>query len=131
MVLLTILFLTSPHLSYSQGNPVVASSEVNSCIGQITISVTSGQSPYTYQWLNSSGNDIGQQGRQISNLTPDTYTVIVTDANDSTTTEDYPVTDPPDLIGDITVTNVVCKNGRDGRVKILMANGNPDYEWEL
>ena len=115
----------------AQDTPVIASSEVNSCIGQITISVTSGTTPYTYRWENGAGDDIGQTGRQISNLAPDNYTVIVTDAIGKTTTETYPITDPPDLLGDITIKDVLCKNDRSGSVNIEMTNGNPDYEWVL
>lgn len=125
------LLLLSPDALLAQGSPVIASNKVNSCVGEITISVTSGTSPYTYRWEDGSGNDIGQNTRQISNLSPDDYTVIVTDASGRTTTETYTITDPPDLLGNLIVTDVLCKGDRTGSVEIEMTNGNPDYEWEL
>lgn len=45
--------------------------------GEITINAYAGQSPYTYQWDANAGN---QTSQTISNLSPGTYCVTVTDA---------------------------------------------------
>lgn len=111
--------------------PVIASVNINSCVGSITISVTSGTAPYTYTWKDSGGNDLGVNSFFIDNLVPDNYTVRVEDADGDFIEATYTVTNPPDLVGSVVVNDVTCKSGSDAQVIITMANGNPPYDWEL
>lgn len=68
-------------------NPVVIPA---TCLqgGSITISVSGGTTPYTYSW-----NGGQYTTASISNLTPGSYTVVVTDANGCTDTQIFTVTE--------------------------------------
>ncbi len=113
-------------------NPVISSVNVNSCVGSITISVTSGVAPYTYEWKDDLGNVLPFTTFIASGLAAGDYTVEVTDNNgNSTGAATYTVTNPPDLVGSVVVNDVSCRGDSDAQVIITMANGNPGYDWEL
>jgi gliding motility-associated-like protein len=128
-------FLNNPGFSAEKpegdAGPVIAGVVINSCIGSITISVTSGTAPYSYAWEDSGGNPVGTNSFILSGLGPDNYSVTVTDALGATVTATYTVTDPPDLVGTVVVNNVTCRGDSDAQVVVTMSNGNPDYDWEL
>lgn len=130
-----IFFLSHPGFSTENpeedAGPVIAGVVINSCIGSITISVTSGTAPYTYAWEDSGGNPVGTNSFIVTGLGPDNYTVTVTDDNGDTVVATYTVTNPPDLVGTVVVNNVTCRGDSDAQVIVTMSNGNPDYEWEL
>lgn len=50
------------------------------CDGQITITVTGGTAPYTYEWFDGLGNPVGTNSATITGLCDDNYSVQVTDA---------------------------------------------------
>ncbi len=52
--------------------------------GEIQISVTGGTPPYTFQWQTGNGTPLPQATTTLSNLTEDTYSVTITDANGCT-----------------------------------------------
>ncbi len=113
-------------------NPVIVGVVINSCQGSITINVSSGQAPYTYEWRDGDGQLLNQTSRIITSLVPDDYSVIVTDAQGHTVSGGpYTITDPPDLVGNLTVKDVSCKDGNDGAIEVVMDNGNPEYDWTL
>ncbi len=130
-----IFFLSHPGFSAEtpeeEAGPVIAGVVINSCIGSITISVTSGTAPYSYAWEDSGGNPVGTNSFIVTGLGPDNYTVTVTDDNGDTVVATYTVTNPPDLVGSVVVNNVTCRGDSDAQVVITMSNGNPDYNWEL
>ena len=106
--------------------PVISSVSINSCVGSITISVTSGALPYSYEWKDSGGTVLPYTSFIASGLTAGNYTVEVTDNNgDSTGPATYTVTNPPDLVGTVVVNDVTCRGDSDAQVVITMGNGNP------
>lgn len=112
--------------------PVISSVSINSCVGSITISVTSGALPYSYEWKDSGGTVLPYTSFIASGLAAGNYTVEVTDNNgDSTGPATYTVTNPPDLVGTVVVNDVTCRGDSDAQVVITMGNGNPGYDWEL
>ena len=130
IIILFASFLGMSNMAFSQG-PVISSVNINSCVGEIRISVTSGVLPYTFAWQDSGGNPVGGNSFLIDGLTADDYRVTITDNNGDSITAIYTVTDPPDLVGSVVVNDVSCKGGADAQVIVTMANGNPDYAWEL
>ncbi len=115
----------------SEAGPVIASVNINSCVGSITISVTSGLAPYTYVWENSGGTILPSTTFVADNLTADNYTVTVTDVNGDFVKATYTVTNPPDLVGTVVVNDVTCRGDSDAQVVVTMGNGNPGYDWVL
>ncbi|HQP04007.1 MAG TPA: gliding motility-associated C-terminal domain-containing protein, partial [Bacteroidales bacterium] len=101
----------------------------NNSTGSATAVVSGGILPYTYQWQNSSGSNIGS-GSSISNLPADTYYITVTDANLFTATAMIIITEPEELlISGATVTNVSCNGLTDGSVVILVTGGTTPYQF--
>lgn len=132
ILLLVIMSMASLPKLYAQCTnqcPVIANVEINSCVGVITIGVT-GDGPFTYSWEDSGGNIVGTSFI-VPGLAADDYTVTVTDKDGDTVTATYTVTNPPNLVGSVVVNDVTCRGDSDAQVIVTMANGSPDYEWEL
>lgn len=137
IILLFISFFWTVENSFAgssddEAGPVISSVSINSCVGSITISVTSGALPYSYEWKDSGGTILPYTSFIASGLAAGNYTVEVTDNNgDSTGPATYTVTNPPDLVGTVVVNDVTCRGDSDAQVVITMGNGNPGYDWEL
>lgn len=137
IILLLILFTCAVKQGFSseiedQAGPVISSVSVNSCLGAITISVTSGVLPYSYVWRDNLSNVLPYTSFVASGLAAGDYSVEVTDGNgDSTGPATYTVTNPPDLVGTVVVNDVTCRGDSDAQIVVTMGNGNPGYDWEL
>ena len=66
---------------------VIATDETcaGTCDGEITISVSGGDPPYSYEWFDDTGNPIGPNAATIDNLCAGDYSVEVTDASGGST----------------------------------------------
>lgn len=91
--------------------------------GEITISVTGGQGPYTYQWTPNVSSTPGLTG-----LSAGPYTVLVTDALGCTATENYTITQPNAIIIDATVNDVVCESSL-GSITTNVSGGTGPYTY--
>lgn len=107
---------------------VVAITNINhvTCFGAMNGSLTAaasfGTPPYTYNWSN------GGSGTTISNLSPGTYTVTVTDNAATTATASATVNEPPLFqIVSADITHVTCNGGNNGQVIVTLAGGTPPY----
>jgi gliding motility-associated-like protein len=106
-----------------------ATSNNTSCAnnnGSATVTPTGGTGPYTYQWSPSGGNSANATG-----LAPNTYTVLVTDANGctqtTTVTINYSVALTVTLQGQ---TNVLCNGATTGDATVNATGNNPfTYSW--
>ncbi|MBI5219808.1 MAG: hypothetical protein HY958_12850, partial [Bacteroidia bacterium] len=88
--------------------------------GSITVSTTGGTPPYTYLWNNLQIDSIAV------NLSANTYSVVVTDANGCTATQSATVNQPPQLVISATATpNAICY----GDTSVLTANNASTYIW--
>lgn len=91
--------------------------------GTASLTVTGGQSPYTYSWSN------GATGASISGLSAGTYTATVTDANSCQSSVSVTLTNPAQLAGpSITSTNPSC-TGSNGSVQITNVMQGATYYW--
>jgi hypothetical protein len=95
--------------------------------GSISLSVTAGHSPFTYQWSN------GASTSDISNLHANAYTVTVTDSKSCVKTYTESVEEPAALsINSAVVNNVSCHGMDDGVVDLKSVTGGISpytYEW--
>lgn len=101
--------------------------------GAISLVVNGGTPPFNFDWNN------GEQTSGISGLSPDTYTVTITDGNDCI--EVFPVTiGEPDVLvlgvsQDSTTANVSCAGEEDGIIKLSVQGGNglggDPFTWSL
>ncbi|MEP2278699.1 SprB repeat-containing protein, partial [Maribacter sp.] len=97
--------------------------------GSIAIEVAGGQEPYTYTWIQSSTDAVISNEATISNLSADTYTVIISDVYDCDVTEIYEITQP-DIIEE-TILQPSCFGNTDGSINLLVNKGNGvfTYQW--
>lgn len=93
--------------------------------GSVSANVTSGTAPYTYSW------NTGHTGvTQLSNLSPSTYTVTVTDSKGCSASFSGVVTDSPPIQVVVSKTNENC-NQANGTVTAVATGGNGQltYTW--
>ncbi|MFB6307344.1 MAG: PKD domain-containing protein, partial [Flavobacteriales bacterium] len=97
------------------------------CDGAASATVTGGGGGNSFDWFDSGGSLVGT-GSSISGLCPDTYKVIVTDANgcqDSATTT---VTQPTELQGSADADTTTCNGICDGTITAGATGGTSPYE---
>ena len=92
--------------------------------GAITIFLSGGTSPFTFEWSN--GDTIPWS---ISNLTAGPYEVYITDANSCIAIASIMVTEPEELILTFTTTDAIC-GGSDGSATVSVTGGTGSYTYE-
>lgn len=89
--------------------------------GAITVSVSGGASPYTYNW----GGGVTTQNR--TGLTAGTYNLTVTDANSCTKTATVTLTQPTAALSlSTSITHIVCGVGT-GAINLTVSGGTTPY----
>lgn len=96
----------------------------NDADGSIDLTVSGGQSPYTYQWGR------GYTTEDISNLQAGTYTVLISDANGCDTTLSF-VLQPQSVVGvTVATTGASCGN-EDGSATANVTSGTSPYSYSF
>lgn len=91
--------------------------------GAITISVSGGTTPYTFNW----GGGVTTQNRTA--LTAGSYTITVTDNAGCTMANTTSVSQPAIVSVSGVVTNVACAGGNSGAINIAVSGGTPNYSY--
>jgi gliding motility-associated-like protein len=92
--------------------------------GSVDLTVTGGTTPYSFNW------DNGATSEDLINLIAGTYTVIVTDAHNCTTTSSITLTQPDaPLALTFEKTDVKCNNGSDGTITAFVEGGTEPYNY--
>ena len=94
--------------------------------GNITLNVTGGTSPYSYNWSN------GTSTQNITNVVAGTYAVTVTDNQGCTTANSgISITQPPAALSSnaSSVSNVSCFGGNNGSVNLNVSGGTVPYSY--
>jgi gliding motility-associated-like protein len=105
-------------------NEVVENSQcAGSNNGSISLNVTGGSAPYTFRWSH------GPNSRNLRNLGPGTYSVVVTDRNGCSTAANYTILEPEplEITSDFT-EELLCHGDMDGRIRIDIQGGIQPYE---
>jgi PKD repeat protein len=90
--------------------------------GQIQAIAFGGSPPYQYQWFN------GATLSNITNLTAGTYTISVIDVVGCTSVASVSLSQPPEMIVNVTTTECVDSTGH-GEVSASLFSGTPPYSF--
>ncbi len=113
----TITQPTAMSIDGSTSNPAPGQSN-----GTITATVTGGTAPYSYSWTD------GVSGAERTSLTENTYEVVVTDANNCTSSREFVLVAP--LVASITVNNnASCAGTCDGAATVSAVGGAAPYQY--
>ncbi|MCW3085444.1 MAG: hypothetical protein JWP12_2810 [Bacteroidetes bacterium] len=100
-------------------------SHCNQPDGSATVNASGGVAPYTYLWMPGS-----QSTATATNLTPNTYTVTVTDAHGCTATTTVIVTNIPGVNASLVgTTAITCNASCDGTATVTASSGVPPYTY--
>lgn len=92
--------------------------------GTATVTPIGGTGSYTYSWSPSGGTAATATG-----LSPNTYTVTVTDENGCFVTESVQITEPSALSATDSHTNVSCNAGNNGTASVVATGGTGAYTY--
>ncbi|KAF2340781.1 SprB repeat-containing protein, partial [Flavobacterium nitrogenifigens] len=86
--------------------------------GTATVTPSGGTGTYAYSWSPSGGNAATATG-----LSPNTYSVTITDANGCSITETVQITEPDPLTATTSQTDVSCNGGSNGSATVNVTGG--------
>lgn len=92
--------------------------------GMLNVVTANGTPPFTYSWSNNSST------ANIQNLTPGTYTLTLTDANNCITIDSVTLLDPLPLVGGDTTVAVTCSDSCDGIILAMPTGGTFPYYYQ-
>jgi gliding motility-associated-like protein len=93
--------------------------------GTASVTVTGGNTPYTYSWNTTPIKTTAT----ITGLTAGTYTVTVTDIKGCTKTAAATIGQPTSLTASIATTNLSCNNSKNGSATVTAAGGTAPYSY--
>ena len=111
----------------SQPNPInisYSSNNVSTCLGNdgsIDITVTGGNTPYTYFWSNS------DTIQDISNLSSGIYSLNITDNNGCLDSITIIITEPPSVNINYSYTNPTCIGYNNGTIDLSLSSGTSPF----
>jgi len=91
--------------------------------GFISGNAIGGNAPYTYQW------DNGTNLNSLSNLSPGSYTLTLTDKFNCQYINSYPITQPSGFSTTISTTDQTYYQTDDGTANIIVSGGTPPYTY--
>ncbi|WP_171595870.1 FISUMP domain-containing protein [Marinifilum caeruleilacunae] len=92
--------------------------------GSISLTINEGTAPFSYLWSN------GATSKDISELSPGTYNVFITDAKGyKMNKRDIVITEPMPLAIDLLATHVTTPGGSDGEIKSTVSGGTSPYSY--
>ncbi len=100
----------------------------NSCDGEANINVIGGTVPYTFTWLDNANNNIGT-GTSINSLCASNYGINIVDANGCLVNANFTITEPIQVTGSTTATDVQCFGACDGSATVSGADGVSPYTY--
>ncbi len=92
--------------------------------GRLTLEVTSGIGPFTFNWSDGSTDSIAV------GLSADTYLVTVTNPNGCTKEYDFVLGEPTALSLDTEQENIACNGDLSGTATVMPSGGTPPYQYQ-
>lgn len=98
--------------------------------GAILLTVEGGTAPYSYRWTTNQGNPAnGATSRNLRNLLPGTYTVLITDRGGCTTGGTFVVSEPDPIKIEGTFSKILsCHGVDDGYINLNIDGGTQPYK---
>jgi gliding motility-associated-like protein len=97
--------------------------------GNINLSVSGGNAPYTYLWVNAANQNIAIS-QNLQQIPADTFTVTISDANGCVSSMNQIITEPEYPLSSTTnITNVLCFGNSTGAISVSAAGGTAPYSY--
>ncbi len=93
--------------------------------GEIELSILGGTPAYTQVW--NGPNGFTSTDEDLAGLEAGEYTVDVTDLEGCTTSQSVNINEVPELMADLTVTQISCNGANDGSIDMTIVGGQPPY----
>ena len=108
---------------------------IDSCFqegaGEIDITVTQGTAPYVYSWTSLLPSFTPTSDEDIANLLAGTYSLTIVDGNGCQKDTSFIMTELPQIIADVTVTNANCLFSNGSAVSNASGGTAPyAYDWD-
>lgn len=101
------------------------------CNGTATATPAGGTGTYSYDWTSPvTATPSGDGTPTITGLCPGTYTVVVTDANNCTTTATIIITQPNPLAVSISATALLCNGDCNATAAATVSGGTATYTFD-
>ena len=94
------------------------------CAGSIDLTVTGGNTPYTFVWDNGAGSS-----EDPSALCAGTYNVSITDVYGCTTSSSATITEPAVVTTTTSVNDATCNGASDGDASVVASGGTSPYTY--
>tara|TARA_B100001173_G_scaffold290789_1_gene281666 strand:- start:979 stop:3222 length:2244 start_codon:yes stop_codon:yes gene_type:complete len=96
--------------------------------GSIEMNFVGGVSPITFEWNDPAGSNAGQNRY---NLSPGTYSVLITDGSGCEIQRDFTIIEPQELtIAGLITDAIDCDNPASGSIDLQISGGNPPYSFQ-
>jgi gliding motility-associated-like protein len=110
---------------YGEGEVQITQLQEVLCYGDATgvlqAQSLDGTGPFSYFWSNNSSNNT------INNLLAGDYSITLTDVYGCEAYADYTITQPPQIIVNSEISDVLCRGGSDGHITLLTEGGVSPY----
>ncbi|MEA3446463.1 MAG: SprB repeat-containing protein, partial [Bacteroidota bacterium] len=93
------------------------------CNGAIDLTVSAGNSPYSFIWSN------GEITEDVSNLCANFYSVTISDSNLDTIILSFDILQPDHIVISSIITNETFSIGNDGEIDLTVSGGTPPYSF--
>ena len=98
--------------------------------GSVNLTVNGGTPGYTFQWANSSGVVLPFMTEDLANISAETYTVVVTDANGCQDQLSQVINEPAaPLASSEVLTNINCFGDATGVIDPVISGGTTPYNY--
>lgn len=97
--------------------------------GSVTVTLSSGNGLYTYNWSNGSNAITNSTSQQLNNLNAGIYFATVTDAFGCSATNSITITQPAALELNPLSQNITC-NSSTGKITVTLSGGIPLYTFD-
>ncbi|MEL6253678.1 MAG: gliding motility-associated C-terminal domain-containing protein [Bacteroidota bacterium] len=91
--------------------------------GGAVANASGGTAPYQYNW------STGTNGDSLQGQPAGTYQVVISDANGCNIDSSFTISEPTQLLLDMSKEDVACYGGESGRASVLVSGGRSPYQY--